>query len=335
MLYQRKGSSKLYMDFTINGARVNRSTGTADRAEAELVEAQEKLKLRQGKPAGVETSVPAPIPSISLSLAIEQAMEQRWDGTADEECVQQRLDTVLEILGDIPLTSITNDEVRLVKERLTKRGLAKSTVNRHLANLKTLLRMAWREWNVIQAVPYFPMYKEDNARTEVLDLKAQERVMKWIRSQAGMKAELADLYEVLLETGMRKGEALALDWKRHVSLDRGCLKLTRDIVKTGRERTVPLSSKARRILEKRLEAGFERPFPYTREYASKVFRDARIHFGLPDELCVHSLRHTATTRLVEKGKDIYRVGQMVGHSTVTMTERYSHLAPDYLRDLVS
>jgi site-specific recombinase XerD len=53
--------------------------------------------------------------------------------------------------------------------------------------------------------------------------------------------------------------------------------------------------------------------------------------GLPEELHTHSLRHTAASWLVQSGTSIYAVQQILGHSTIRMTEVYSHLQPEHLR----
>lgn len=53
-----------------------------------------------------------------------------------------------------------------------------------------------------------------------------------------------------------------------------------------------------------------------------------------DKLVFHSLRHSFASRLVEKGVDLYVVGQLMGHSDLTMTKRYSHLRPNTLRAAV-
>jgi site-specific recombinase XerD len=44
----------------------------------------------------------------------------------------------------------------------------------------------------------------------------------------------------------------------------------------------------------------------------------------------HSLRHTAASWLVQEGVDLYAVGQLLGHKTPRMTQRYEHLSPDYM-----
>jgi len=328
-LVKRKNSKNWYMDFKIGGRRVNRSTGTADRKTAQLVESAERLKAMKGGPLEPDSR-----PEMTLTVAIEVALDDRWSDTRDADNVERRLDAVLDILGDLPITDIGRGEIKAVRDALSERGLAPATINRHLANLKTLLRMAMNDWEVLDRVPYVQMYREDNARDAVLSRADEERLLDYLRSKEGQAPDLADLYEVLVETALRQGEAIALEWDRHVDLDRGFLRLTKDITKASKERVVPLSKRAEGVLARRKAAGHTRPFPYKKKNVSDTFRKARIHLELDPGLCVHSLRHTATTRLIEKGGDVYRVAKMVGHSTAHMTERYAHLSPEYLKDLV-
>lgn len=74
---------------------------------------------------------------------------------------------------------------------------------------------------------------------------------------------------------------------------------------------------------------------------SKLFRGvvARLDFNigitaLRQLVCSHTLRHTYASWLVMRGKPLYTVQRLLGHQSSAMTERYSHLAPDYLREAV-
>ena len=68
----------------------------------------------------------------------------------------------------------------------------------------------------------------------------------------------------------------------------------------------------------------------TLEPARSIF--ARL--GIPDA-SFHTLRHTAASWLVMEGVDLYAVGQILGHKTPRMTQRYAHLSPNYMAGAVS
>jgi integrase len=64
-------------------------------------------------------------------------------------------------------------------------------------------------------------------------------------------------------------------------------------------------------------------------YTIRVFK----RLGIPDA-SFHTLRHTAASWLVMEGVDLYAVGQILGHKTPRMTQRYAHLSPDYMAGAV-
>ena len=65
-------------------------------------------------------------------------------------------------------------------------------------------------------------------------------------------------------------------------------------------------------------------------YTKQVFK----RLGIPDA-SFHTLRHTAASWLVMEGVDLYAVGQILGHKTPRMTQRYAHLSPEYMAGAVS
>ena len=60
-------------------------------------------------------------------------------------------------------------------------------------------------------------------------------------------------------------------------------------------------------------------------YTRRIFAKLGIH-----DASFHSLRHTAASWLVMQGVDLYAVGQLLGHKTPRMTQRYAHLSPHYM-----
>lgn len=76
-----------------------------------------------------------------------------------------------------------------------------------------------------------------------------------------------------------------------------------------------------------------RPFPFPNYYVSKIFRKAKKKMGLADDkdFVPHALRHTCASRMVRRGVDLYIVKEILGHSSITVTERYAHLNVDRLR----
>lgn len=150
---------------------------------------------------------------------------------------------------------------------------------------------------------------------------------------------LADLVPFAVETGMRRGEMLALDWE-YIDFQRRTAYLPK--TKTDTPRTVPLSTKALAILQKRQEAGEGVPFgmqedAVTRAFSRAVGRARRVYEaacateGKPPSarwlvgIRLHDLRHEATSRFFEKGLSVMEVTTITGHKTMEMLKRYTHL----------
>jgi integrase len=147
------------------------------------------------------------------------------------------------------------------------------------------------------------------------------------------RGALADLVEFSLFTGVRRGEALGLTWDR-VDRARGVIRL--ELTKSGRRREVPLSSNAEAVLARRWMPEAKGYVFGSRNWNS--FRSAwesALTAADVDDLRFHDLRHTFASWLIQRGRTLREVQEALGHQTITMTMRYSHLAPDHLRAAVA
>lgn len=124
-----------------------------------------------------------------------------------------------------------------------------------------------------------------------------------------------------LNTGMRKGEILSLEWK-NVFLNQRTILVAG--TKSGKNRKIPINDTLYSLLTKLHDNGGNgngRIFPYVDVYSS--FKKAARLTGIP-EVRLYDLRHTFATRLIESGVDIITVRDLLGHSRSTVTERYTH-----------
>ena len=140
---------------------------------------------------------------------------------------------------------------------------------------------------------------------------------------------------VALNTGMRLGEIIGLTWEQ-VDWARGAIQLTH--TKSGRSRAVPMNETVRAVLEPLRGTGV--PTGPVFGKLNTVRAQVRLDFDKVREaaklegLRFHDLRHTFATRLVTRGVDIVTVSKLLGHSTILMTMRYAHPAPEDLRRAV-
>jgi integrase len=176
--------------------------------------------------------------------------------------------------------------------------------------------------------------KENNARDRYL-LRNEEAALRNAISVA-CPEHLPEL-DIALHTGMRRGEQYNCDWS-WVDLDRRVLTVPRS--KGGEKRRVYLNDSAVaafRLLW-RFSEGKGKVFGHlynsdrtigAREWFEQTLSDAGI-----GNFRWHDLRHTFASRLVMAGVDIRTVQELMGHKTIQVTLRYSHLAPQHQLDAV-
>ena len=141
----------------------------------------------------------------------------------------------------------------------------------------------------------------------------------------------------------RRGELLGLEWRR-VDLQAGLIHLEAEHTKSNRRRSVPMNAEARAAIMNRLRFRAQhcpdsrwvfcrkdgtRIAAVKRSYAAAC-KDAGI-----EDFHVHDLRHTCAAWLVSAGVPLSEVRDLLGHSSVVMTERYAHLAPENVRAAVT
>ena len=143
-------------------------------------------------------------------------------------------------------------------------------------------------------------------------------------------------------TGCRRGELLGLEWSR-VDLEANTVRLGASDTKAGKARWVAINQAAREALLRRgqyrekhcPDAQWVFCGPEGKRIAGikTSFRHACKSVGLV-EFRFHDLRHTCGSWLAQAGVPQSHIAQVLGHSTMRMTERYTHLAPANARAAV-
>jgi integrase len=323
-VYKRGEKGVFYMNFTVDGVRVFKSTGKFTKKEAKHAEAMERQKLmEQASLTPQEVSA-----RTLLSEAIEQVYQARWKSNKDGEQSRTRALRLIELIGDMPVGTINEDAVRLLTFKLEATKVKSATVNRYLEVLKTTLRYKRQEWDFIR------LNKQPKGRIRVLTKIEEENSVRLLRdtvhtSRRHFYPQVSDLVEVLLDTGARLSEMLNLKYD-DVNYDTNLISIW--INKGNRPRSIPMTSRVRTILVTRQETHKLKPFNLTIDQADKAWAWVRkeMKLEMDTQYVLHSLRHTCATRLVNKGVDLYVVKEWLGHSSIQVTERYAHLAPSKL-----
>jgi len=323
-VYKRGDKGVFYMNFIVNGVRVNKSTGKFTKKEAKHFEAIEKQKVLDEEKATPQEKASRTL----LSDAIAQVYQARWKNNKDGEHSQLRALRIMELMGDVPLEKIDQDKVEQFTITLDKTGILPSTVNRYLAILKTIMRHKRQQWDFIR------LRKERKGRIRVISKAEEQTIVNALRDGHISKRrsnfpQMADMVEVLLDTGLRLGEIRNL---RCDDINFETNLVTIWINKGDRPRSIPMTKRVRAILERRSEGDPEKPFTLTEFECESAWRYARKVAGLSDdkEFVIHACRHTTATRLVNNGVDLYVVKEWLGHGSIQVTERYAHLSPNKL-----
>ncbi len=225
---------------------------------------------------------------------------------------------------------------------MKEKKFAPGTINRMLVLLRYGYKLALR-WKV-EGLEVNPAYelkniKDDNKIERYLTPDQTVALMAAVR--ASENKMLQHIVPFLIYTGARKREALDARWA-----DIDWLQSSWRIPKTksGKIRHVPLSAGATAVLEKlrpwplvrRLDSDyiFSNPrtgLPFVSIYYS--WDTARKQAGVP-ELRIHDLRHSFASFLVNAGRSLYEVQELLGHADIRTTSRYAHLKRDRLMEAV-
>jgi site-specific recombinase XerD len=225
---------------------------------------------------------------------------------------------------------ITPQDIDRKLSELADEGRKPATLNRYRALVSLVYSLAMRNGKVtVNPARLVRLRQENNARARFLDEQEEAKLRKVI---ARHYPERERDFDLAVHTGMRRGEQYGLWWE-NVDLKRGLLTIPRS--KHGEKRHIPINSVAHVALtimrEQRDDSGFVcKPLKWdTRGWFAEAVRKAEIA-----DFHWHDLRHTFASRLVMAGVDLRTVQELMGHKTIAMTVRYSHLAPSHQREAI-
>jgi integrase len=229
--------------------------------------------------------------------------------------------------AEMPLEKVTSSWIdAYVAERLGEDPRpTHGTVNRELAVLKTILRLAYYD-DVIRRVPRIEMLPELNVREKILTQEQFDEIEKRVPKRSRLVLRL------LWETGIRVGEALGLAWD-NVDLEEGTARVVE--TKNGRPKTIPIPSDVLlELLALRSGASKRKPiFSVQYQTLRRDLRAAAREVGLED-VWIHDLRRSFITKKLSEGWDRALVAKVTGHRTPAVLERYFQPSMETLRKVV-
>jgi len=228
--------------------------------------------------------------------------------------------------GHLALNGITAERVEQFKVSRRKE-VAVETVNKELRTLHAVVNRAVA-LGVITANPFRVVGQIKVVESEPHNFYTHDQ----LRLLYGVDPEHAPVWKLMVNTGMRRGEAMALKWCNVLSDRVRIVSTSQARTKSGKWRDVPLSPGASEALAQLCRSG-EYVLPrMTGESLSRAFAKAAKRAGLCGSL--HDLRHTFCSQLVMQGVALRTVQVLAGHSSFKTTEGYAHLAPGHLQESV-
>jgi integrase len=208
-------------------------------------------------------------------------------------------------------------------ERLTK--VASNTVIRELAYLSSVINHARREWGINIPNPVLMVRRPQmpKGRDRVITEEELRRLLEQLEPTGRRNVWMKPLVLLALETGMRRGELLRLQWT-DINLQKRTATLWE--IKNGERRIVSLSSKALEVLLFMPRSLCGAVFPLNAAAQEKAFREAVRRAGI-DDLRFHDLRHSAITRMAKKLPNVIELASVSGHKSLRMLQRYYHPDP--------
>ncbi len=253
-----------------------------------------------------------------------------------------------EELGAYTLADVTPALIAEVRDKLarteTPRGtMSPSTVVRYLAALSHAFSVAVKEWGWIEDNPCRKVTKPKEPRGRVRFLSDDERQRLLWACRRSSHPYLYPVVVLALSTGMRSAEITGLTWDR-VDLKGGRILLEQ--TKNGERRVVPLVGHAAELLAqhakvRRLDTDLVWPGSTKAENSTKIRpADLRHHWlkaleaAEIEDFRFHDLRHSAASYMLMNGASIAELAEILGHKTLQMVKRYSHLSESHTKGIV-
>lgn len=248
-------------------------------------------------------------------------------------------------IGSVPFISVGTTDLERLKSKMNEKGRSPRSIQYALATVRQVYNVA-KNLDIFKGdnpVKKIKMPKTDNRRTRFLSEDDAQQLLDILKDKSH---QLYVVSLISLYSGLRAGEIINLEWK-DLNFAEDMI-LVRD-AKNGLSRHAFMTKQVKwELAELRKQADPEQKPVFSAQRGkklaevSRLFNDAVSELGLNvgiddrrQKIVFHSLRHTFASWLVQKGTPLYTVAKLMGHSTLAMTERYAHLAPDNLKAAVA
>lgn len=318
-VYQRKDSGAWFLQWELDGTQrlnLTKVFGVTTKREALTYKKAKESELKFGKRI-LGTNL------VFVNFCEEYknwyVVEYPTSYYRAEQIINQHLTPYF---GYMPIDAIKIRDCEAYKAKRLQTGVKRATVTKEMRTLKAMLNKA-TEWEYLDFNPIAKLKYPKNIDSKPPKFFTADELQKIYES-----SNRSHWWRFLANTGLRRGEALALK-RQWIGRD-GLKVISSEEVRTksGKWREVPLFEGAREALEVFPKDG---QLLYPQVNPSSFSRAAIKDFdraGVGGSL--HCLRHTFVSHLVMEGTSLRVVQTLAGHSKIEVTEKYAHLAPDFV-----
>ena len=325
-LFKRKNSECWQRCFFLEGRKVRKSTGTSNKRDAQKIYDTDRFRIAQGT---YDSKLRRDMPFSELA---DQFLEKHSLAEKASYKRDKVISTVLKAyFGKKPTGDITAFDIKEWRiwrmKHVTRTGtpITRAGLNRELAFMKTMFNLAvewgWLKSNPAQSVK---LLKGETKRFRIL---SREEITGLIDAATDY---LKPILIAAISTGMRKSELLVLKW-RNVDFARGFIRI--EYSKNTESRNVPMDDHLKQVLLPLRKGRGADDFVFSREDGSQIlclkeaFNAGCRRAGISD-FRFHDLRHSAASLLAAGGCDLITLQNILGHKSLSMTQRYAHLIPE-------
>jgi len=233
-------------------------------------------------------------------------------------------------LGGLQVNKIGQPDIAQLRDELLHKGRSGTTVAHYLNAVSKVFQMLKTEWglDVTNPVTGIKRPKPNPPRIVRLSREALDALLQ--SCEVASEPLLAPIVKVALETGMRRGEILDLQWK---DIDQKRRRIYVNRSKNGLARCIPASRRVLEVFEDVPKTNGSSIFPIgaesMRKHYERAVHRAKVQWSHDGEnpfanLTFHDLRHQALSQLSDRGLNVIELAEISGHKTIGMLRRYTH-----------
>ena len=233
----------------------------------------------------------------------------------------------IEYFGDKLLVEIFSMEIEKYKAKRLEEKATPAYINRELACLKCIFNKAiqWKKFYRLNPMKGVKLFKENNQRVRYLEKAEMFRLLD------GCRGELKSIVMVAANTGMRRGEIEVLRWWNDMDLHADLIYIRKS--KSGHSRIVPMNRVVKEVfnalhIRKASDKGHIFEKRHREAFEAAVERAEIKNFRF------HDRRHHFASYASMAGMDLNTLRELLGHKTLAMTQRYSHLSPNHKAQVI-